>query len=110
MNTPSTQRSIMIYGEALAFYSIHNAAHTMQSYAVFKPLTGINHPLDLVRGTWSDRIECVEVKDIVDIVGIWEGVTTKQTYILRKHPAISFLQPIELGVDIESSTGSLADE
>src|SRR3954452_3223855 len=82
------------FGEALAFYKlkINNVVQT--SLVLFHELADIKQTLGQIQGKWDRKtIHITKILAIVDIVGIWEPENeSRNTYILRKHPATALLK------------------
>lgn len=52
----------------------------------------------------------MEVGMIHDIVGIWESDRSDNIYILRKHPSLLSLAPIQLGLEDEMDREDAFDD
>lgn len=99
-----------VYGEAIIFYQIMpqedaNNSDSGKRFLLYKPLKNVKENLSVaLSGVWgSDSdIEVLNIKDIVDIVGIWKGPHTESIYIIRKHPALEMLPEEERGVSKEN--------
>lgn len=104
--------TMTVFGEAVAFYSIHYPDKAVQpeTLVVYVPLISERQTLGQIRGTWSTNIACINIKHIVDIVGIWEGIVTNKVYMIRKHPALALLNAIELGNDLSEGSMNEDDE
>jgi hypothetical protein len=92
-----------IFGEALAFYQLKINDVVEKNVVVYHQLRDVKQTLGQLRGKWNrSTIHAIDIRAIVDIVGIWEPENdNRNVYVLRKHPAIALLSPKELGKDPE---------
>lgn len=84
---------------------MHFNDFTVRTFAVFIPLVKVKQSFGSIRGVWDTSFDVIETKDIVDIVGIWHGITSQQIYMIRKHPGLALLSPLELGTDPNDMPG-----
>ena len=85
-----------VFGEALAFFEV---IETAQLLVVYNPLVNLTPLLGIWRGTWSNDIKVLPVNQIFDVIGIWSH--QRNVYPLRKHAALSLLNPEESEVAAE---------
>ena len=85
-----------IFGEALAFYEV---IQTTQLLVVYHSLINLTPLLGIWRGTWSKDIKVLPVNQIFDVIGIWSY--NSNVYPLRKHAALSLLNPEESEITAE---------
>src|SRR3954462_153678 len=101
------------FGEALAFYKLKIDNVVQTGLVLFHELADVKQTLGQIRGKWDRKtIHVTKISAIVDIVGIWEPENeSRNTYILRKHPAIALLSTEELGMNSEvDGNEDLAEE
>ena len=76
----------------------------MLSLVAFTPLEDVQIVLGFPRGQWNTiSVKVVNVIDIISIVAIWEAdsETSRNIYILRKHPGLAMLRDDECGIENE---------
>ena len=98
MNSEETNGApVVIFGEALAFYELHQKNH--EFLVVYRPLTNQTKVLNMWRGTWAQDTICVlPVSNIADKIGIWKMPHGAEAYIwiLQKHPGLAMLNAEEI--------------
>src|SRR6266576_804414 len=82
-----------IFGKALAFFHIEQIK---QNIVVYHQLVKMEKTLNVWRGTWSEKLEVLDVTQIADIVGIW--AYNNNIYPLRKHPGSQWMSKEEAGI------------
>lgn len=107
------------FGEALAFYSILVRGETRKA-VVFRPLSHLETPLPtVIRGRWppehpssTNTRMAIDISAMISVVGIWEPETSKNVYVLRKHPALELCSPSDIGLvdDMDRERGEDDDE
>jgi hypothetical protein len=112
-NSPA---STLIFGEALAFYTVPVAGNDSLRHClmVFRPLCAVEQLLKtVVRGKWplqETQISAMDAGRIHEIVGIWESDRSENVYILRKHPSLLSLAPIQRGLEDEMDREDAYDD
>ncbi|PPR07820.1 hypothetical protein CVT24_002893 [Panaeolus cyanescens] len=95
------------FGEAVAFYIVHAPDGQLHHLAIYMPLLSLCQPAEyptVIWGQWPEStagqtgLFVMDFNSITDVVGIWKLDSSKNVYVLRKHPALLYLQPHELGV------------
>jgi hypothetical protein len=93
----------LIFGEAQAFYQL-GERFGERKLAVYSPLQEITKIFHIPRGKWNiEAPNVLEVSAIQSLVGIWVGISSKEVYILRKHPGLQLLTQEECGLEPEES-------
>jgi hypothetical protein len=82
---------VLIFGEALAFYELLQKKNEL--LVVYRRVKNHAKVLNMWRGTWSQDICVLPVKNITDKIGIWEMPHAANAYvwILQKHPGLEML-------------------
>ena len=86
----------LLFGEALAFYSLPDYNH---SVVIYHPLEQMNIIFKRWCGQWSNSIVVLETSKITKLVGIVEG--KQYVHILRKHVGLSLLKAEDYGLENE---------
>ena len=81
-----------IFGKALAFFQMEQ---TKQNIVVYHQLVKMEKTLNVWRGTWSEKLEVLDVTQIADIIGVW--TYNNNVYPLRKHPGSQWISKEEAG-------------
>ncbi|TEB24831.1 hypothetical protein FA13DRAFT_1906043 [Coprinellus micaceus] len=111
---PTNQHKQM-FGEVISFYAITNADNETVEVAVYRPLVDVCQPLKtVIQGRWPSasakvKIAAVEVESICTIVGIWAAPQSENIYILRKHPGLLMLTPLERGIQEDTERDEMDD-
>jgi hypothetical protein len=96
MNSEETNEA-PLFGEALAFYEL--LQENNEIFVVYRRMTNQVKVLNMWRGTWSQDISVLPVKNITDKIGIWEMPHAANAYvsswILQKHPGLGMLSAAE---------------
>ena len=83
-----------VFGEALAFYELLQKNNEI--LVVYRCMTNQAKVLNMWRGTWSQDICVLPVKNITDKIGIWEmPYANAYVWILQKHPGLAMLSAAE---------------
>ena len=86
----------LLFGEALAFYSLPDYNH---SVVIYHPLEQMSIIFKRWCGQWSNSIVVLETSKITKLVGIVEG--KQYVHILRKHVGLSLLKAEDYGLENE---------
>lgn len=73
----------------------------------YTPLEEVKIVLGYPRGKWNTNIvKVANISDITSIVAVWEAdsETSRNIYILRKHPGLALLQDEECGIETENDS------
>jgi hypothetical protein len=91
----TTGNGAPIFGEALAFYELLQKNNEI--LVVYHRMTNQAKVLNMWRGTWSQDICVLPVKNIIDKIGIWKMPHAANAYvwILQKHPGLGMLSDAE---------------
>jgi hypothetical protein len=94
MNSEETNGA-PVFGEALAFYELLQKNNEL--LVVYHCMTNQVKVLNTWRGTWSQDISVLRVKNITDKIGIWEmpHAASGYVWILQKHPGLGMLSADE---------------
>jgi hypothetical protein len=86
---------VLIFCEALGFYELLQKKNEL--LVVYRHITNQVKVLNMWRGTWSQDIGVLAVKNITDKIGIWEmpDATNAYVWILQKHPGLTMLSAAE---------------
>lgn len=99
MSTNSLSSFNVIFGQVRAFYQIKMGSQ-MLSLVAYTPLDKVQIVLGFPRGKWNNSlVKVANIIDIISIVAIWEAETSRNIYILRKHPGLAMLQDYECGIE-----------
>lgn len=72
----------------------------MQSLVAYTPLEEVQIVLGFPRGKWNTGlVKVANTIDITSLVAVWEAETSRNIYILRKHPGLAMLQDDECGIE-----------
>ncbi|TEB15134.1 hypothetical protein FA13DRAFT_1759288 [Coprinellus micaceus] len=91
--------------EVISFYAITNADNETVEVAPLKTV---------IQGRWPSasakvKIAAVEVESICTVVGIWAAPQSENIYILRKHPGLLMLTPLERGIQEDTERDEMDD-
>ena len=104
-----------MFGEVLSFYSITNSDNETVEVAVYRPLIDVCQPLKtVIQGRWPGasakvKVAAIDVERIHTVVGIWAAPQSGNIYILRKHPGLLMLTPLERGVQEDTERDEMDD-
>ncbi|TEB20524.1 hypothetical protein FA13DRAFT_1757772 [Coprinellus micaceus] len=110
-----TNQHKQMFGEVISFYAITNADNETVEVAVYRPLVDVCQPLKtVIQGRWPSasakvKIAAVEVESICTVVGIWAAPQSENIYILRKHPGLLMLTPLERGIQEDTERDEMDD-
>jgi hypothetical protein len=99
-----------VFGEALAFYEL--LQENNEIFVVYRQMTNQVKVLNMWRGTWSQDICVLPVKNITDKIGIWKMPHAANAYvwILQKHPGLGMLSAAESEQPEVGEIGNMDDE
>ena len=103
-----------MFGEVISFYAITNTDNETVEVAVYRPLVDVCQPLKtVIQGRWPSasakvKIAAIEVESIHTVVGIW-APQSGNIYILRKHPGLLMLTPLECGIQEDTEQDEMDD-
>jgi hypothetical protein len=86
---------VPVFGEALAFYELLQKNNEL--VVVYRCMTNQVKVLNMWRGTWSQDICVLSVKNITNKIGIWKmpHAANANVWILQKHPGLEMLSDAE---------------
>jgi hypothetical protein len=92
---PEETNGTPVFGEALAFYELLQKNNEL--FVVYHCMKNQVKVLNMWRGTWSQDIHVLPVKNITDKIGIWKmpNATDANVWILQKHPGLAMLSDAE---------------
>ncbi|KIL64665.1 hypothetical protein M378DRAFT_77785 [Amanita muscaria Koide BX008] len=85
-----------VFGKALAFFAIKK---TNEHVVVYHRLVKMQKTLNIWRGMWSEKLDVLDVTQIVNVIGTW--AYGKNVYPLRKHPGHEWISDEEKGIEID---------
>jgi hypothetical protein len=86
---------VPVFGEALAFYELLQEKNEL--FVIYHCMTNPVKVLNMWRGTWSQDICVLPVKNITNKIGIWKmpHAVNANVWILQKHPGLAMLSDME---------------